>query len=203
MFKDFSISDIIKTKTKDKNKATTKTKTETKNKDMVDKINDKINMINKLYNRLEKAKANVIKRIELICKGIRELEDEIYSDDSWFRLVELEKIDAIIDEALNVVWNMICGENRICPEEIKIDKHKDIDGYVSKLTAVINNKIELMNKMGGVIDHVMSEIKNETNMIDEKIHKVSEMDNDTHHLINDKLKEIMKPSRKNLEKIVV
>ena len=203
MFKDFSISDIIKTKTKDKNKATTKTKTETKNKDMVDKINDKINMINKLYNRLEKAKANVIKRIELICKGIRELEDEIYSDDSWFRLVELEKIDAIIDEALNVVWNMICGENRICPEEIKIDKHKDIDGYVSKFTAVINNKIELMNKMGGVIDHVMSEIKNETNMIDEKIHKVSEMDNDTQHLINDKLKEIMKQSRKNLEKIVV
>ena len=203
MFKDFSISDIIKTKTKDKNKATTKTKTETKNKDMVDKINDKINMINKLYNRLEKAKANVIKRIELICKGIRELEDEIYSDDSWFRLVELEKIDAIIDEALNVVWNMICGENRICPEEIQIDKHKDIDGYVSKLTAVINNKIELMNKMGGVIDHVMSEIKNETNMIDEKIHKVSEMDNDTLHLIDDKLNTIITPSIKKLRKVVV
>ena len=203
MFKDFSISDIIKTKTKDKNKATTKTKTETKNKDMVDKINDKINMINKLYNRLEKAKANVIKRIELICKGIRELEDEIYSDDSWFRLVELEKIDAIIDEALNVVWNMICGKNGINPEKIKIDKHKDIDGYISKLTDVINNKIELVNRMCESIDHVMSEIKNETNMIDEKIYKASEMDNDTQHLINDKLKEIMKQSRKNLEKIVV
>ena len=203
MFKDFSISDIIKTKTKDKNKATTKTKTETKNKDMVDKINDKINMINKLYNRLEKAKANVIKRIELICKGIRELEDEIYSDDSWFRLVELEKIDAIIDEALNVVWNMICGENRICQEEIKIDKHKDIDGYVSKLTDVINNKIDLVDKIGEVIDHVMSEIKNETNMIDEKIHKVSEMDNDTLHLIDDKLNTIITPSIKKLRKVVV
>ena len=203
MFKDFSISDIIKTKTKDKNKATTKTKTETKNKDMVDKINDKINMINKLYNRLEKAKANVIKRIELICKGIRELEDEIYSDDSWFRLVELEKIDAIIDEALNVVWNMICGKNGINPEKIKIDKHKDIDGYVSKLTDVINNKIELVNRMCESIDHVISEIKNETNMIDEKIHKVSEMDNDTLHLIDDKLNEIITQSRKKLSKIVV
>ena len=87
---------------------------------------------------------------------------------------------------------MICGENRINPKEIKIDKHKDIDRYVSKLTDVINNKIELVNRMGGVIDHVMSEIKNETNMTDEKIHKVSEMDNDTQHLINDKLKKIMK-----------
>ena len=203
MFKDFSISDIIKTKTKDKNKATTKTKTETKNKDMVDKINDKINMINKLYNRLEKAKANVIKRIELICKGIRELEDEIYSDDSWFRLVELEKIDAIIDEALNVVWNMICRENRIGPEEIKIDEHKDIDGYVSKLRDVINNKIKLVNTINREIYNIMSEIDNEAVMVDEKIRNASEMDNDTVHLINDKLMEIVKKSMKNLKKIVV
>ena len=87
---------------------------------------------------------------------------------------------------------MICGKNRINPEEIKIDKHKDIDGYVSKLTDVTNNKIELVNRMCESIDHVISEIKNETNMIDEKIHKMSEMDNDTQHLINDKLKEIMK-----------
>ena len=153
--------------------------------------------------RLEKVKVEVTKKIELIYESMCELQDEIYSDDSWLRLVELEKIDAIIDEALNVVWNMICGENRICPEEIKIDKHKDIDGYVSKLTDVTNNKIELVNRMCESIDHVISEIKNETNMIDEKIHKVSEMDNDTQHLINDKLKEIMKQSRKNLEKIVV
>ena len=69
------------------------------------------------------------------------------------------------------------------PEKIKIDKHKDIDGYVSKLTDVINYKIELVNRICRAIDHVMSEIKNETNMIDEKIHKVTEMDNVTLNLI--------------------
>ena len=94
-------------------------------------------------------------------------------------------------------------ENRISPEKINIDKYKDIDGYVSKLTDVINNKIELVNRMGGALDHVMSEIKNETNMIDEKIHKVSEMDNDTLHLIDDKINEIITQSRKKLSKIVV
>ena len=207
MFKDFSTSDktTFKTKTKDKDKDKNKTtnKTKTEDKDTLDKINNKIDTINKMNKRLEKVKAEVTKKIELIYESICELQDEIYSDDSWLRLVELEKIDAIIDEALNVACNMICGENRISPEEIKIDKHKDIDGYVSKLTDVINNKIELVNRMCESIDHVMSEIKNETNMIDEKIHKVSEMDNDTQHLINDKLKEIMKQSRKNLEKIVV
>ena len=89
-----------------------------------------------------------------------------YSNDSWLRLVELDKIDAIIDKALNAGWNEICGENRISPEKINIDKHKDLDGYVSELTDVINNKIELVNRMVGAIDHVMSEIKNERNMTD-------------------------------------
>ena len=89
-----------------------------------------------------KLKAEITKKVELIYEAMCELQDEIYSDDSWLRLVELNKIDTIIDEALNVVWNGIYGENRINPEMIKIDKHKDIDGYVSKLTDVINNKIE-------------------------------------------------------------
>ena len=37
------------------------------------------------------------------------------------------------------------------------------------------------------LDKVMSEIKNGTDKIDEKIHKVSEMDNDTLYLIDGKL----------------
>ena len=195
--------DKNKRKTEDSNKTKTTAKKKTENNDLLDKINNKTDTINKSHKLLAKIKAEVTKKIELIYESMCELQDEIYSDDSWLRLVELEKIDAIIDEALNVAWNMICGENRISPEEIKIDKHKDIDRYVSKLTDVINNKIELVNRMGGVIDHVMSEIKNETNMIDEKIHKVSEMDNDTQHLINDKLNEIITQSRKKLSKIVV
>ena len=163
-----------KTKTEDKDKTKTKTKTEhkaeteNKNNDLLDKINSKIDAINKMNKILGKARAKIIKNVELIYEAMCELQDEIYSDDSWLKLVELDKIDAITHEALNVVWNGICGENRISPEKIKIDKHKDIDGYVSKLTDVINNKIELVNRMSGVIDDVMCEIKNETNMIDEK-----------------------------------
>ena len=65
------------------------------------------------------------------------------------------------------------------------------------MTDVINNKIESVNRMCESIDHIMSEIMNETNKIDEKIHKVSQMDNDTLHLIS------INQSRKNLRKIVV
>ena len=145
MFKDFRTSDktTFKTKTIDRNKekdkdktnteyrdkTTPKIRTKTEDKNILDKINNKIDTINELNNGLTKIKAEVTKKIELIYESMCELQGEIYSDDSWLRLVELEKIDAIIDEALNVVWNMICGENRISSEEIKIDKHKDIDGY--------------------------------------------------------------------------
>ena len=173
------------------------------NGDVPDKINKKIDKINEMNKRLAKVKVKVTRKIELIYEATCELQDEIYSDDSWLRLAELNKIDVIIDEALNIVWNGNYGKNRISPEKININKYKDIDGYVSKLTDVINNKIELVNRMGGVIDRVMSEIKNETNVIDEKIHKVIEMNNYTLHLIDDKLNKIITQSRKKLRKVVV
>ena len=90
MFKDFSTSD----------KTTFKTKTKDKDKDILDKINNKIDTINKMNKRLEKVKAEVTKKVELIYESMCELQDEIYSDDLWLRLVELDKIDAITDEAL-------------------------------------------------------------------------------------------------------
>ena len=169
----------------------------------LDKINNKIDTINEINKRLAKIEIKAAEKIELIYGAVHELQDEIYSDDSWLRLVQWNKIDVIIDEAFNIVSNEICEKNRISPWKININKNKDIDGYVSKLKDVISNKIELVNGMGGAIDHVMSEIKNETNIIDEKIHKVSEMDNDTLHLIDDKLNRIITQSRKKLSKIVV
>ena len=105
--------------------------------------------------RLEKVKVEVTKKIELIYESMCKLQDEIYRDDSRLRLFELEKIDAIIDEALNAVWNMIYGEHRISPEEIKIGRYKSIDGYVSQLADITNSKIELVNRMCELIDHVI------------------------------------------------
>ena len=150
-----------------------------------------------------KLKAEITKKTELIYGSLFELQDEIYSDDWWLRQVELNKIDAIIEEALNAVWIKFYGKNRINPEMIKIDKHKDIDGYVSKLTDIISNKIELLDRTCEAIEHAMSEIKNETNLIDEKIHELSEMDNDTLQWMNDRLKEFISQSGRNLRKIAV
>ena len=83
---------------------------------------------------------------------------------------------------------------------INIDKNKDIDGFVSKLNDAISNKIELLNRVGDLIDHIICWIKNRTNMFYEKIYKVSVIDNDTLHLIYNKLKEIMIKLKQNLKK---
>ena len=53
------------------------------------------------------------------------------------------------------------------------------------------------------LDQVMGEIKNEIDKIDEKIHKVSEVDNETLHWIDDKLNNIMTSSTKKLRLILV
>ena len=129
---------------------------------------------------------------------MHELEDEIY-DDSWLWLVELDKRKDILADALNVVSKEIYGKNRKSSKIIKIDKDKDIDGYVSKLTDVINNEIKLINKIGETINHVMYEINNERNMVNEITNKASVMDNDTLHLIDDKLDKIMTQTRKKIK----
>ena len=82
---------------------------------------------------------------------------------------------------------------------INIDKYNDIDGYVSKLTDVINNKINLINKLGERIGQARCEINNETNMINEIIHKAGVMDNDTLYLIDDKLDKIITQTRKKIK----
>ena len=104
-------------------------------------------------------------------------------------------MDAIIDNALNVILNII-GLNKII-----IDKHKDIDGYESKLANVITKKFDLLEKVDKSIIDIIDEIKNETNMIYEKMRKVSKLDMDTLYLINGTLNEIMTHSKKDLIKI--
>ena len=66
-----------------------------------------------------------------------------------------------------------------------IDKNKDIDGYVNKLTDVINNKIKLVRTITIKINSIMCDINNISNRVNKNMDKASNMDNDTPHLIDD------------------
>ena len=68
--------------------------------DMINKQIDQANLLARIRNDFSK-------NVEKICGLMNELHDEIYSDHSWLRLVELNKINVLIDEALDYVWRSI------------------------------------------------------------------------------------------------
>ena len=156
----------------------------------LDKINEQIDQAN-LLARIRNDSFS--KNVEEICELMNELQDEIDSDDSWLRLFELNKINVLLDGALDYVWKTFYGKNREKHGEINIDKDKDIDEYVNKYTNIVNDKLELVNRIGELLDSTMIDVQNEVGIINE-VKQASEIDIDT-------LKSIRNTLIKNFEKV--
>ena len=163
-------------------------KTKKKYKSFIDKVNKKITKLrwNKMLKTLSE---KVKKKINLINKlRISKLEKNIYIDDLRSELDELNKIDAktdaTADDALSVICNMMCKKNRKRLKEIDTDR-----------------KVELLDKVYDLLEHIINEIKSETDEIYTKMCNVNGLDKDALRLINDKLNEIMTQSKKYLIKI--
>ena len=157
----------------------------------LNKINELIDQVN----LLARIRNNFSKNGEEICGLMNELHNEMYSDDSWLRILELNKINVSIDEALDYVWKTFYGKNREKHETINIDKDKDIDGYVSKYTNIVNDKLELVNRIGEILDCAMIEVQNEVDMINEVKQKESEIDIETLKLMHEALAKILEKWR--------
>ena len=87
--------------------------------DNEEKSSDQLNMIVEA----SKCISDNINKIHIL---IDDLRDEIFSDDARLKLFELNKINALADESLDCIWNMIYGKNRKKNEITNIDKDKDI-----------------------------------------------------------------------------
>ena len=73
-----------------------------------------------------------------------------------------------------------------------IDKHKNIDKYVSKLSLIMKDKIKLVKVISMIrIDHIMLFIENKANEFNKK------MDNDTLCLIDETIAFLIKMLRKS------
>ena len=112
-------------------------------------------------------RSDFLENVSEICSLMKELKDDLY-DDSWLRLAELNKINALLDESLDYVWKMVYGVNREKYEidSIGKDKHKDIDGYVSMYTNIMNDKLELVSSLGELFDTIMVEVQSVASEID-------------------------------------
>ena len=163
-------------------------KVRTRHLDMINERIDHVNLLARIRNDFSK-------NVEEICRLMNKLHNEIYSDDSRLRLVELNKINMLLDEALDYVWKTLYDKNREKHERINIDKYKDIDGYVSKYTNIVNDKLELVNRIGEILDCAMIEVQNEVDMINEVKQKESEIDIETLKLMHEALAKILKKWR--------
>ena len=159
--------------------------------DMIDKIYDKMSNINDVINIIKKINDELKKNIESIREIIFKL-----SDDSRLRQVEINTINAKIDDALNFVWNKICRKNKISSKKINRDKHKDIDSYVS-------NKLDLLERVYPLLYNII-EMEDKINMIcrDLIYRDMYKMGIDELRLINSKLNEINRQSKKDLRNII-
>ena len=65
---------------------------------MLDKINNKMNLINEIDTRIANAKTEIINKIKFVNKEMCELQDNL-----CLRLVKLNNVDTILDDAISVV----------------------------------------------------------------------------------------------------
>ena len=93
--------------------------------------------------------------------------------------------------------NKICRKNKISSKKINRDKHKDIDSYVS-------NKLDLLERVYALLCDIIREIEYKINMIRRDLiyRDMYKMGIDELHLINSKLNEIMRQSKKDLRNII-
>ena len=105
-----------------------------------DKVNNKIDLINKVDRTLFEINTKVTNKVKSIYEVLDELQDEIYND-TWLRQVELNKIEDILNDALNVVFKEIYGKNRISLK-INIDKDKDLCVMDNDTLYLIDDKLD-------------------------------------------------------------
>ena len=94
-------------------------------------------------------------------------------DDPHLRRLELNRINALLDKSLDYAWELSHSGNRE-KHEITIDKDKDM--YVNRYTDIINDKLDLVNEIGELIDSYMADAYNIVDGINESHNNSSAYD---------------------------
>ena len=87
----------------------------------------------------------------------------------------LEKIDFVLSDGLNIVWNMVGKQNRKNNKKIRINKQKDISGYSRELQKTVNEKTTLLKLIVQKMESLITTIKNKIGGFNEKLHKANKI----------------------------
>ena len=132
-----------------------------------DVLLEKTNLLIDNVNLLTKIRNDFSNNVSEVYMLMSELQDDIYTGDSWLRLLELQKINVSLNDSLDCVWCIVHDKKREKYDMINIDKDKDINGYVSKYTDIVNDKLDLVNEIGELLYSIMVQIHNAVNMVKE------------------------------------
>ena len=105
-------------------------------------IVDKQKLIKKRYKSLLETKKTIKNNIELIYSALKKLPKE-----SQPKLIELVRLDTILNDSINVVWCKIYERDRKVFKKIDINKIKNVDGFIHQLNIIINNKKQLLKTL--------------------------------------------------------
>ena len=125
-------------------------------------IIDKQKLIKKRYKSLLETKKTIKNNIDLIYSALKKLPKE-----SQPKLIELVRLDTILNDSINVIWREIYERGRKVFKKIDISKIKNVDGFIDQLTNIINNKTALLKTTAIVkLNGIISDLKEKSGMDD-------------------------------------
>ena len=125
-------------------------------------IIDKKKLIKSRYKSLLETKKTIRNNIDSKYNTLKKLPKE-----SQPKLIELVRLDTILNDSINVVWREIYERDKKMIKKIDVNKTKNVEGFICQLKGIINNKILLLKTSVIVkLNLIISDIKNKSNMDD-------------------------------------
>ena len=135
------------------------------------KIKEYTCMISDIYDSQQNTKEKLTDKFIKLQNLSSELKYAKYLNDLFLIDDILKKIDDILNDSLNIVWNMVCKQNRKNTEKITINQKKDINRYLEEFEKIVNKKIILLKRTIQKIENLITTIKNKIDGFNEKLHK--------------------------------
>ena len=156
-------------------------------------IIDKQKLIKQRCKSLLETKKTIKNNIELIYSALKKLPNE-----SQPKLIELVRLDTILNDSINVVWREIYERDKKGLKKIDVNKIKNVDVFIHQLKIIINNKIILLKTLVIVkLNHIISDIKTKSKTDD--VYNFN--DKDKLILIYNDLDKLMKHLKKDIGSI--
>ena len=155
-----------------------------------------------MYDSLQNTKEKLADKLIKLQKLTSELKYAKYQNNPLLTSEIIKKIDVVLSDGLNIVWNMVCKQNRN-NKKITINKQKYISGYLRELLIIVNEKKALLTLIVQKMESLITTIKNTIDKFNEKLHKSNKINKAELQSIESILAKFSNRRIKNFKEIIV